>query len=302
MNTKRRHLPSSLLFLLVLGALQGMAAGHVDAQVMPTNTKDRWLVIPAVISASIDRTATTAVSGPIEDGLRQASQDVLASPAAAALFESNHSSEPVQLNNDEMSRLLRRVGEAARHLALGELVEAQQAMEGVYALSGPARDYLNREAARARKIFDNCLIAAYLWERGNEHQRALRQMLDCSRSFPGFRPEGRAYPPELRELFDQATLRLGQMESTMLLVESGQRNGCGVRLNGIEVGKSPMSFSDVRSGMTRVQLECEEGSPGRIHEIELHPGDNHLVIDPQFDQAVSTRAALSLAYGSAELR
>ncbi len=258
-------------------------------------TPHRWLVVPVLATDAQDRN-TLALSTPLEDALRAEGQDVLGSPAGAALFDSNHSSEPVELNNDEMSRLLRRVGEAARHLALGELVQAQQAMEGVYALSGPARDYLNREAARARKIFDNCLIAAYLWERGNEHQRALRQMLDCSRSFPGFRPEGRAYPPELRELFDQATLRLGQMQSTTLLVQSGSRVGCGVRLNGIEVGKSPMSFSDVRSGMTRVQLECDEGSPSRIHEIELHPGSNHLLIDPEFDRAVSTRKALSLAY------
>jgi hypothetical protein len=267
-----------------------------------TLARERWLVLPVRVSDGTPSADSAKLTVPFEDALRAAGQDVVTSVGASALFETNQSAEPVQLDDDEMTRLLRRVGEAARHLALGELVLAQQAMEGVYALSGPARDFLNREAARARKIFDNCLVASYLWERGNEHQRALRQMLDCSRSFPGFRPEGRAYPPEMRELFDQATLRLGQMQSTTLLVRSGERNGCGVRLNGIEVGKSPMSFSDVRSGMTRVQLECEPGVPGRIHEIELQPGDNHLLIDPDFDRVLRTRGVLWLEYVADEER
>lgn len=259
-------------------------------------------MLPVLTTEAEPTADAQKLTAAFEDALRRSGQDVVTSFGAGAQFEQSHSAEPVRLDDDEMSRLLRRVGEAARHLALGELVQAQQAMEGVYALSGPARDFLNREAARARKIFDNCLVAAYLWERGDEHQRALRQMLDCSRSFPGFRPEGRAYPPEMRDLFDQATLRLGQMQSTTLLVQSGERVGCGVRLNGIEVGKSPMSFSDVRSGATRVQLECEVGVPGRIHEIELAPGENHLLIDPDFDSAVHTRGALWLEYLADEER
>jgi hypothetical protein len=252
--------------------------------------------MPVLAEAPPDADHATAASVPLGQALIDADQEVLGSAAAAALFETNHSSEPVKLDDDQMSKLQRRVGEAARHLALGELVQAQQSMEGVYALSGPARDFLNREAARARKIFDNCLMASYLWERGNDHKRALKQMLDCSRSFPGFRPEGRAYPPEIRALFEQANQQLGEMQSTALLVRSGSRAGCGVRLNGIEVGKSPMSFSNVRSGTTRVQLECDDGEPGRIHEIELHPGDNHLIIDPDFDRVAHTRGGLWLQY------
>ena len=276
-------------------------AGHARAQVSAAKP-ERWLVIPVMANEDSTSSDATALVTPFETSLRSAGQEVLVSAGAAAAFETDHSSEPVQLNDDEMTRLLRRVGEAARHLALGEIMQAQEAMEGVYALSGPARDFLNREAARARKIFDNCLMASYLWERSNEHQRALRQMLDCSRSFPGFRPEGRAYPPELRDLFAQATQRLGEMQSTTLLVNSGSRMGCGVRLNGIEVGKSPMSWNDVRSGMTRVQLECDPGVPGRIHEIELEPGDNRMDIDPELDRAVRTRGALWLAYRGLEAR
>jgi hypothetical protein len=263
---------------------------------------DRWLFVPVLASQPPRDISVPQLTSAFEIELRASSQNVISNGDAGVLFEARHSSEPVKLNTDEMSRLLRSVGQAARHLALGELPQAQQAMEGVYALSGPARDYLNREAARARKIFDTCLMTAYLWERDQKRPQALRQMLECSRSFPGFRPEGRAYPPELREIFEAAKAQLNQEAATTLLVQSRQSSGCGVRLNGIEVGKSPMSFSDARAGITRVQLECETGVAGRIHSVELKPGENRLDIDPAFDAVVHTQGGLWLQYDSEAAR
>jgi hypothetical protein len=127
-------------------------------------------------------------------------------------------------------------------------------------------------------------------------------MLECSRNFPGFRPEGRAYPPELRDVFEQAKLQLSQEAATTLLVQSRHTSGCGVRLNGIEVGKSPMSFSDVRAGVMRVQLECQSGVAGRIHSIELKPGENRLEIDPSFDAVAHSQGGLWLQYETAAIR
>jgi hypothetical protein len=262
----------------------------------PTGKEGSWLFVPVLASTLPANVSVSQLSASFEAQLRSAGMDVLANTDAAHSFEARHSSEPVKLDNDEMTRLLRSVGQAARHLALGDLPQAQQAMEGVYALSGPARDYLNREAARARKIFDTCLMTAYLWERDHQSAQALRQMLECSRSFPGFRPEGRAYPPELREVFEQAKQQLNQLPATTLFVTSKQERSCGVRLNGIELGKSPMSFSDVRAGLTRVQLECEPGAAGRIHAVELKAGENKLTIDSAFDAAVHSNGALWLSY------
>jgi hypothetical protein len=269
--------------------LVGLPAAGVAAN-------DHWVFVPVLTSQPSRDLSLSQLSGPFEVEVRAQGQSVLSSNDAALLFETRHSTEPVKLNSDEMSRLLRSISLAARHLALGELPQAQQAMEGVYTLSGPARDYLNREAARARKIFDTCMMTAYLWERDNKQQEALKQMLDCSRGFPGFRPEGRAYPPELRALFEQAKRQLTQEATTTLLVDNRKSTGCGVRLNGIEVGKSPIHFSDVRSGVTRVQFECKPGQPGRIHAVDLKPGDNRLDIDPVFDTAVHSRGALWLQY------
>jgi hypothetical protein len=274
----------------------------LSAQAQSTAAQERWLLVPVLTAPPPRDASLSQLSSPFEQALRKRDQNVMTNPEAGLLFETRHSSEPVKLNNDELSRLLHSVGQAARHLALGELPQAQQAMEGVYSLSGPARDYLNREAARARRIFDTCLMTAYLWERDDKPQQALRQMMECSRNFPGFRPEGRAYPPELRAVFDQAKQQLNQQPSTTLLVKNQSSAGCRVRLNGIEVGKSPMSFSDVRAGVTRVQLECQPGVAGRIHAVELKPGENLLEINAEFDANVHSQSGLWLQYDSTSTR
>lgn len=284
--------------LLVLPCLLFALVAPAAAQ----SSGSRWLFVPALSGPPPSEVSISQLTNPFEIELRSTNQAAISNSDAAQLFESRHSSEPVKLNTDEMSKLLHSVGLAARHLALGELPQAQQAMEGVYALSGPARDYLNREAARARKIFDTCLMTAYLWERDHKRQQALRQMLECSRNFPGFRPEGRAYPPELRAVFEQAKVQLSQEAATTLLIQSRHSSGCSVRLNGIEVGKSPINFSDVRAGVMRVQLECRPGVEGRIHSIELKPGENRVEIDPAFDAAVHSHGGLWLQYSSSAVR
>ena len=281
-------------FALSCAAWLGLASASARADDASAPNPHRWLFLPVFAGPLPPHVSVAHLSSSLEAGVRDAQESVLNNSDAAVRFETIHSAEPVELNNDELTRLLQNVSLAARHLALGELPLAQQAMEGVYALSGPARDYLNREAERARKIFDTCLMTSYLWERDHNRAQSLRQMLECSRSFPGFRPEGRAYPPELREVFELARQQLNQSPATTLLVNSTR--SCGVRLNGIQVGKSPMSFSDVRTGITRVQLECQPNVAGRIHTVELHPGKNRLDIDAGFDAAVHSRGALWLSY------
>jgi hypothetical protein len=277
---------------LILFAL-AWTASRVHAQ-----AAERWLFVPVLAGGNSKSFEAEPLTGELEIALRGSGQGVLPNASAARSFENQHSSEPVQLGSDEIKRHAKSIAQASRHLALGELPDAQRAMESVNALSASARDYLNRDTTRARKIFDNCLMAAYLWERADQHQPALKQMLECSRGFPGFRPEGRAYPGEMRRLFEEATLQLSRLQPTSLRVTSTGRNGCTVRLNGMDVGRSPVQLTEVRAGATRLQLECESGVVGRIHTLELKPGENELAIDPGLDAAVHNEAGLWLAYAN----
>jgi hypothetical protein len=269
------------------------AASSVHAQ-----ATERWLFVPVLAGGNSKSFELEPLTSELETELRGSGQTVLPNASAARVLETQSSSEPVQLSSDEVKRHSKSIAQAARHLALGELPDAQRAMEGVNALSGAARDYLNRDTRRARKIFDNCLMAAYLWERADQHQPALKQMLECSRGFPGFRPEGRAYPGEMRRLFEEATLQLSQQQPTSLRVTSVGRDGCSVRLNGMDVGRSPVQLAELRAGATRLQLECESGVVGRIHTLDLKPGENELAIDPGLDAAVHTQTGVWLAYAN----
>src|SRR4051812_3303176 len=248
MSTMGRSLPRHARPCGTLSWFGAIGIALCMAAPLHAQSSDRWLLLPVLAGEKSKTPEPAAWVRELESELRSANQALLANNTAGGLFESQHSSEPVQLGSDELRRLSRQVSQAARHLALGELPDAQRAMESVNALSGPARDYLNRETARARKIFDNCLMASYLWERAEQHQPALRQMLECTRSFPGFRPEGRAYPAEVRRLFEEAALQQSQLKPSSLHVQSVGQDGRGVRINGMEVGKSPLLLSEVRSG------------------------------------------------------
>ena len=71
---------------------------------------DRWLFVP-VLSAQPPRDiAIPQLTSAFEIELRASQQNVLSNGDAGVLFEARHSSEPVKLNTDEMSRLLRSVG------------------------------------------------------------------------------------------------------------------------------------------------------------------------------------------------
>lgn len=264
------------------------------------HAQDRWLFLPVVIGGG-DRALKSfdpaPLTGELEIELRGASQNVLPNASAGRTFEGQQSAEPVQLTNDEIKRLQKSIAQTTRHLALGELPDAERSMESVNALAGGARDFLKRDAGRARKMFDNCLMTAYLYERANKHQPALSQMLECSRSFPGFKPEGRSLPNEVRRLLEEATLQSSQ-QPTSLRVASAGRNGCTVRLNGVDVGRTPTEITELRAGVTRVALECENGTLGRIHSIDLKQGDNEIAIDPVLDGAVHSQGGLWLTYTS----
>jgi hypothetical protein len=266
-----------------------------QAQAQTARSDERWVIVP-VLSAPLPRDVDAAsLTRAFEVELRATGQSVLPSDDAASLFETRHSAKPVKLSEDELTRASRSISQAERHLAFGEVTQAQQAIEPIHALSGPARDSLNRDPRRARSIFDVCTTTAYLLERQAQHAPALRQMLECARSFPGFRPDSRSSPPELREVFEHAQHQLGQEQSSTLVVQGKGGRGCLVRVNGLELGTAPFNMGDLHAGIARVQLECQ-GEPGRIHVVDARPGENRVEIEPGFDAAVRSHDALWLEY------
>jgi hypothetical protein len=73
-----------------------------------------------------------------------------------------------------------------------------------------------------------------------------------------------------------------------------------VRINGVELGHTPLRGIELPVATYRVQVECEEGVRGRIHRVAIESGANELAFDESFERAVRSRPQLHLSYGSAE--
>lgn len=155
---------------------------------------------------------------------------------------------------------------------------------------------MSREEARARQVLDTCLygVRAYI-EQSDPH--AEDQMLGCRRPVPRIAPSANIHTPEVVELLSRIDRRLAAAHRGPLTVES-QPAGCTVRLNGISLGQTPFTTEQLAPGEYRVQVECGEGGPARLHRVTVDDtsGPVTLRVDARLDGAVRTDTALRLAY------
>jgi hypothetical protein len=292
---------SSSLFWVsaLIGVLSWPSSGRADIA-------ERWLFVPVLSSRSVDAESpgqlTTAFEGAVGD------ERVVDSNAAAAVrLEAVHSSEPVRVSDAQLARLLQIVGAGRRKLAFAKRAEAEDELEAIKREPGPVRDYFQRNPERAQLLFGACAWTAQLLMNEDHVEQAQQQMMGCVRTFPGYEPRRAGEPRKVfeatRKLFLAAKAQVEQEPHGLLSVEG--RPGCVVRVNGLALGKSPAKLR-VPRGAARVQLECDADNPGRIHALAMGVGETTLAIDPDFDDAVHTRAAprnaLWLSYSDAAAR
>ena len=275
----------SLFHWLVLGI------GALPAATASADVSERWLFVPVGIGPSNDSLADAQQTASLERVLG-AERQVEPNRAAAARFETLHSSEPVRVSDEQLARHLQIVGEGIRSLAFGKRAKAEQELRSIEDLTGPVRDFLQRAPERAQLLFDACALTAQLLLREKQSEPAQHQMTKCVRTWPGYQP-GKA-AAGARKLFDAALAQVAKEPSGMLSI-AGREPGCSVRVNGIELGKSPAKLR-LPIGYVRVQLECEPNNPGRIHAVAVGMGESSVRIDEKFDTAVHTQGALWLSY------
>jgi hypothetical protein len=251
----------------------------------------RWLFVPVLVGNPASDQNPTAFAESLERAVG-AERDIEPNRAAATRFEAVHSSEPARVSDEQLDRLLQIVGDGIRSLAFGKRAKAQGELQSIENLTGPVRDYLQRAPERAQLLFDACALKSQLLLREKQNEQAQQQMIQCVRTWPGYKP-GRAAPGS-RKLFDTALSTLEEEPHGTLTIQ-GRRAGCTVRVNGIELGTSPAKLR-VSPGYARVQLECDSKSPGRIHAVSVGTTAATLVIDEVFDAAVHTDGSLWLGY------
>jgi hypothetical protein len=259
------------------------------------DTPENWLFVPVIVSALPAGVSIAALTSELELALQGSGQRALSNGDAGVLFEARHSSEPALLNDEQLMQLLRAaLEERSRQLPTGQRGRTERGLRALDQLDGPVRQHLLSDPAVAARLFLACAITAHLLQLENQYVEAERQMFECEGAFPGFVLPPRV-PTELRELFTRVQTAITKEPHGSLAVSSS-RAGCVVRLNGIALGRTPATFEQVKPGAARLQLECEPGTGGRVHGVEVHEGENLYRIDETFDAAVHTRNGLWLGY------
>jgi hypothetical protein len=200
---------------------------------------------------------------------------------------------------EELERWFSRQEEARKQLTLSNYTRAAVSLQAVQDISTEAIEALNREASRARKVLDTCLyLVRSLWETG-QTERAEEQARACRQLVPSIEPTLGLHTPDVRGVLHRVDEARRQEAPVQLEVES-PTSGCLVRLNGLHLGETPFSIGELIPGEYRVQVECEENRPGRVHRVDLQR-DETVYIDPTLDRALEPEPEVHLAYVSNEV-
>jgi hypothetical protein len=254
------------------------------------------VVIPAIVGEANEEHALFQRSAAIRQG---ASPNVRGTAATAKTVGRKASVPPKQLLPEELDRWFSHQEEARKQLTLSNYPRAAVSLEAAQDISQEAIEALNREASRARKVLDTCLyLVRSLWETGQTEQ-AEEQARVCRQLVPSIEPTLGLHTPDVRGVLHRVDEARRKEAAVRLRVESPQ-SGCLVRVNGLHLGETPFSIGELLPGEYRVQVECEENRPGRVHRVNLEQ-DETVYIDPTLDTALGLEPEVHLAYVSEEV-
>lgn len=219
--------------------------------------------------------------------LSQEGAGVLEEARIRAEFESQISIPPTFISQNQINEWVEQSRTALVSLANADYEEARQALLRAQELSQRAAEELNRETDRARAVLDTCLYMVRAFVETGDQDGAREQARNCRRLVPQIEPSRRRHTPEVRAILENLDDARNASPAAVLRVESTPSN-CVVRLNGIQVGRTPFAMPDLARGEYRVQVECGE-SRGRVHQVSLNDEVVHLTVDTVFDQEMHSR-------------
>lgn len=277
------------LLLLTAAGLALLGANTSGAQ-------DAWLLVP--VAENLEGTAPTeAILAPWENNL----QRVVRNHHAAQVYEQRHSVSAPEPPHDRRDRAMATIDRALQQLALGNLDTGAATLRAITELSEIERDTLLHSEAIAQKLFDACLMRAYLLARQDNNVEAKHQLRTCAVTYPHFSSGQRGFapsvhgPPQLKESFDQVASELAQERSGTLRISSAAPKPCKAFVNGLFIGDAPVRLTGIRSTSVRVQLQCDK-QLSRSHRVLVGSNETHLQVDPRFDANLLTSPLLQLRY------
>lgn len=256
----------------------------------------QWLVVPALVADGGDVSPLSRRTAEVlEARLPSGQLTIIPARQARARFEQRGSSAPMLATHSDLDALARDAQQALYHVASGLPTRARQDVERALARAGNVIESLNRETRAAQHLLDACLYLVRAQLEGGQREEAREQALQCRRLVPDIEPDGTMHPPDVIGVLAEAEAHLRQREPGSLRVESTPA-GCAVFVNGRMLGTSPLELPDLSPGEYRVQVECREGQPGRVHRTVMAAGRVVKRIDTGFDAMLQTAIDVSLQY------
>lgn len=258
----------------------------------------QWLVVPALVADGGDVSPLSRRTAEVFEARLPSGQiTIIPARQARARFEQRGSSAPMLATHSDLDALARDAQQALYHVASGLPTRARQAVERALARAGNVIESLNRETRAAQHLLDACLYLVRAQLESGQREEAREQALQCRRLVPDIEPDGTMHPPDVIGVLAEAEAHLRQREPGSLRVESTP-TGCSVYVNGRMLGTSPLELPDLSPGEYRVQVECREGQPGRVHRTVLAAGRVVKRIDTRFDAMLQTAIDVSLQYSN----
>ena len=289
---------------LALSAPRGAAAQDAQVTTRAEHADERpWLVIPArggeldSNGASIDALHVAAEA--LRQELSVRGWAVWPADRASERFEVVGSSPAPEVSQSDIDRWVERSRAAVRYLARADYKAARRELKAAQRLANRAAAELNREAARAQQVLDTCLFMVRAYVETKNDAEARRQARECRQLVPRVEPSAFRHTPEVRAVLAEVDANIAAEAPGALEVTSTPED-CLVRINGVELGQTPLSGIELPVGTYRLQVECDEGSRGRIHRIAIVSGRNAFSFDASLERAVRTRPVLHLHYESRE--
>ncbi|MBW2507768.1 MAG: PEGA domain-containing protein [Deltaproteobacteria bacterium] len=275
----RLSFATTLLWLLAVCQVDAQAGGP-------------WAVVPTRPATAIGTLEPTARA--VRDELWNRGIEVWALERAVARFEARESTPPAQLDEREIGEWKAYSKAAMLPLASGDYAESMRLLSRAQELSRRAPEQLNREPGGARQVLDTCLFMVRALQQAGSESLARGLARECRELVLEGEPNERMHPPEVLAVL--SNVDRARAEQTGSILVRSEPSDCGVRVNGVLLGETPYEIRELFPGRYRVQVECEEGVPSRVHELSVGFGRVDVLIDVRFDESVTTRPLLELRY------
>jgi hypothetical protein len=261
----------------------------------------RWVVVAAT-TRSDDLAHAQDVGEHVSAGLVVSGEVVVPRDQSTARVESHHSA-PFQAPPAE---LIRRLGQAAESavedVGFAREQRALDMGQPLLAELDPHLAGLGRDPQAAQDLASLCLSMVRAQQQRGDAGAARQQMLVCMRLVPDLAPDARSQPRSVIALTQEMRTELNDGGGGVLAIHASPTDPehCAIRLNGRQVGESPVVRVAVPPGTYTVQIECDAARPGRLHTVTVSAdAPTRIVLRGRLAQVLESRPAVALVYPSA---